>query len=71
MIVQACLNGSRAIGYHPKLPITTQMMVADAVECVAAGAGELHIHPRNQNGVESRRMWMSWSKLFENRVRGH
>lgn len=53
MIIQACINGARSIGYHPALPLTIEAMVAAAVECVEAGAGELHIHPRNPDGKES------------------
>ncbi|MEP0962179.1 MAG: 3-keto-5-aminohexanoate cleavage protein [Roseobacter sp.] len=53
MIIQACLNGARPAGYHPALPLTKEAMVTDALACVAAGAGELHIHPRGANGKES------------------
>lgn len=53
MIIQACLNGARPAGYHPALPLTKEVMVTDALACVAAGAGELHIHPRGANGKES------------------
>lgn len=53
MIVQACINGARPRDFHPKLPLTTQAMASDAAACVAAGAAELHIHPRNADGRES------------------
>lgn len=53
MIVQACINGARPRDFHPKLPLTTQDMASDAAACVAAGAAELHIHPRNADGRES------------------
>jgi uncharacterized protein (DUF849 family) len=53
MIIQACLNGARPANYHPALPLTKEDMVTDAVACVAAGAGELHIHPRDADGKES------------------
>lgn len=46
MIVQACVNGARPAEYHPHLPLTTEAMAADARACIAAGAAELHIHPR-------------------------
>lgn len=55
MIVQACLNGARAPGYHPRLPLTLGAMVQDAQACIAAGAAELHIHPRDAEGRESLR----------------
>lgn len=48
MIVQACINGARPFGYHPRLPLTAEDMAADARACISAGAAELHIHPRAQ-----------------------
>jgi uncharacterized protein (DUF849 family) len=53
MIVQACLNGARPHDYHPRLPTTADAMAADGAACVAAGAAELHIHPRGAYGRES------------------
>lgn len=53
MIVQACLNGARAPGFHPRLPITAEAIAGDAAEAVAAGAAELHIHVRGPAGGES------------------
>lgn len=53
MIIQACLNGARPKDYHPALPLTNEAMTHDAAACVAAGANELHIHPRGLDGRES------------------
>ena len=53
MIVQACINGARPSDFHPALPLTIEAMVRDSVQCVEAGASELHIHPRNDDGRES------------------
>jgi uncharacterized protein (DUF849 family) len=53
MIVQACINGARPHDFHPRLPLTAEAMASDAAACVAAGAAELHIHPRNADGRES------------------
>lgn len=53
MIVQACINGARPRDFHPRLPLTADAMAADAAACVAAGAAELHIHPRGSDGRES------------------
>jgi len=53
MIVQACLNGARPPGYHPALPLTPDAIARDAAACVAAGAAELHVHPRGPDGRES------------------
>ncbi len=53
MIVQACLNGARRSDFHPQLPLTAEAMAHDAAACVSAGAAELHIHARGENGRES------------------
>jgi uncharacterized protein (DUF849 family) len=53
MIVQACLNGARPNDYHPKLPVTAEAMALDGTGCIAAGAAELHIHPRGPDGREN------------------
>ena len=53
MIVQACINGARPANYHPRLPLTAAAMAIDAAACIAAGAAELHIHPRGPDGRES------------------
>ncbi|MGV6872624.1 3-keto-5-aminohexanoate cleavage protein [Pseudochelatococcus sp. B33] len=53
MIVQACINGARPFGYHPRLPLTTEAMALDAMACIAAGAAEIHVHPRGADGRES------------------
>jgi len=53
VIVQACLNGARTSGYHPALPLTAEAMAGDAAACVAAGAGELHVHPLGLDGRET------------------
>jgi len=53
MLLKACLNGARAPGSHPALPLAPDALAADARRCVDAGAGALHIHPRNTAGGES------------------
>jgi uncharacterized protein (DUF849 family) len=53
VIVQACLNGSRDQAFHPALPTTPDTIVADAVAAVQAGAGELHVHIRDDTGRET------------------
>ncbi|MCF1503267.1 3-keto-5-aminohexanoate cleavage protein [Afifella sp. H1R] len=53
MIVQACLNGARPVDYHPRLPLSADAMAQDGAACIAAGAAELHIHPRGQDRQES------------------
>ena len=53
MIVQACINGARPPGFHPALPLTADTMARDGAACIAAGAAELHLHPRRPDGRES------------------
>jgi uncharacterized protein (DUF849 family) len=53
MIVQACLNGARPAGWHPRLPVTPEALAADAAAVVRAGAGEIHLHVRGPDGRES------------------
>jgi uncharacterized protein (DUF849 family) len=53
MIVQACINGARAAAFHPALPLTADAMARDGAACIAAGAAELHLHPRGLDGRES------------------
>lgn len=53
MIVQACLNGARAVGWHPRLPTSALALAADAAAVVRAGAQELHLHVRRADGAES------------------
>ena len=56
MIVQACLNGARSPGHHPRLPTSIEALAADAAATVRAGAGELHLHVRRAaDGAESLR----------------
>jgi uncharacterized protein (DUF849 family) len=54
MIVQACLNGSRTIGFHQRLPLTSEDIANDGASCIAAGAAELHLHPRGAAGKKWR-----------------
>jgi uncharacterized protein (DUF849 family) len=53
MIIQACLNGARRSDFHPHLPLTADAIAADGARCVAAGAAELHVHPRGPDRGES------------------
>ncbi|MGL1349304.1 3-keto-5-aminohexanoate cleavage protein, partial [Vibrio parahaemolyticus] len=53
VIVQACLNGARAVGFHPALPVTAAALARDGAACVAAGAAALHVHPRGAGACES------------------
>lgn len=52
-MLQACLNGARDKNFHPLTPVTAAELAADAVAAIAAGASELHIHPRDAQGLET------------------
>jgi uncharacterized protein (DUF849 family) len=52
-MLQACLNGYRDRAFNPAVPITPQEIARDAAACLAAGANEFHVHPRNAKGAES------------------
>lgn len=52
-MLQACLNGSRTTHYNPAVPLTPRELAIDASAVMLAGAQELHVHPRDSNGVES------------------
>jgi uncharacterized protein (DUF849 family) len=52
MILQAALNGDFTKADHPAMPISREELVADAVACVATGANAIHLHPRDETGVE-------------------
>src|SRR3954462_1647712 len=53
MLLQAALNGPYTKVDHPAMPITAAELAADARACVDAGAGAIHMHPRDANGRES------------------
>ncbi|WP_459643857.1 3-keto-5-aminohexanoate cleavage protein [Kineococcus sp. NUM-3379] len=52
-MLQACLNGSRRPGEHPRLPCTARDLAADAAAVVAAGVRSLHVHPKDPEGADS------------------
>ena len=52
-MLQACLNGSRDKAFHADTPFTPAELAFQAEMVVAAGAGELHLHPRDASGAET------------------
>ncbi|SMF02471.1 Uncharacterized conserved protein, DUF849 family [Tistlia consotensis] len=52
-MLQACLNGDRTKSFNPAVPVTPAELAAEAAAAVAAGATELHFHPRDAAGRES------------------
>jgi len=55
MLLQACLNGARPAAQHPALTADTTLAGADAARAVAAGAREIHVHPKDAAGDDSLR----------------
>ncbi len=51
-VLQACLNGARARGVHPALPISPAELAADAAAVALLGVTALHLHPRDLVGLE-------------------
>ncbi|MEL6234935.1 MAG: 3-keto-5-aminohexanoate cleavage protein [Pseudomonadota bacterium] len=52
-VLQACLNGAHDPAQVAGLPVTPAALATEAAAAVAAGAAELHIHPRGPDGAES------------------
>jgi len=53
MLMKAALNGNRAAGAHPELPVSPAELAEAAADSVVAGAGAIHLHPRDPAGSES------------------
>jgi uncharacterized protein (DUF849 family) len=52
-MLQACLNGGLSKAVHPSVPISAEELANDAIAVRMAGADELHIHPRDEDGKET------------------
>jgi uncharacterized protein (DUF849 family) len=52
-MLQACLNGARTRRDHPKVPLSPEELAQDAANVIAAGAQELHVHPRAADVAET------------------
>lgn len=52
-MLQACLNGARSRHDHPQIPFTPEELARDAALVVAQGVAELHVHPRDAQGLET------------------
>jgi uncharacterized protein (DUF849 family) len=53
MMLQACLNGNRTKTFNARVPCTADELARDALEVIKGGADELHVHPRDADGVET------------------
>lgn len=52
-LLKACLNGSRTDDEHPAIPRTPNELAAEGRAAVDAGARVLHLHPYDDEGVET------------------
>jgi uncharacterized protein (DUF849 family) len=52
VLLQAALNGDRTKAAHPAAPLSVEELARDAAACVVAGAGAVHLHPRDSEGRE-------------------
>ncbi|OIJ90764.1 hypothetical protein BIV25_31260 [Streptomyces sp. MUSC 14] len=52
-MVQVCLNGRRSAVDGANVPMSPQELARSAAEAVAAGATEIHVHPRTPCGHDS------------------
>lgn len=53
MLLQVCSNGARPPDAHPVLAAGPNAVAADAAGAVRAGAGEIHLHPKDAEGRDS------------------
>jgi uncharacterized protein (DUF849 family) len=53
MLLKAAINGKRTRNEHPAVTLTPHQQAQQAALAVAAGAGAIHVHPRNTQGRES------------------
>lgn len=51
-MLQVCLNGALSKSGYLGVPVSADELARDAAACVAAGAGSVHLHPRDPEGRE-------------------
>lgn len=53
MLLQVCLNGARDAAQHPLLSADAVLTAEGAARSIAAGAEEIHVHPKDAAGRDS------------------
>ncbi|WP_455354698.1 3-keto-5-aminohexanoate cleavage protein [Streptomyces sp. SYSU K217416] len=53
MLIQVCLNGPRGAAESAAVPLSPGAMAESAAGAVAAGAGEVHVHPKTPCGKDT------------------
>ncbi|WP_405676279.1 3-keto-5-aminohexanoate cleavage protein [Streptomyces sp. NBC_01511] len=52
-ILQVCPNGARTRADHPHLPVSPAELAVAARDAVAAGAQDIHLHPKDRDGTDT------------------
>lgn len=52
-MLQVCLNGARTRAEFAALPVSPAELAAEAAAAVAAGAADIHLHPKTPDGADS------------------
>ncbi|MFF5158497.1 3-keto-5-aminohexanoate cleavage protein [Streptomyces sp. NPDC000348] len=52
-MLQACLNGARSRAECARLPVTSRELAMEARRAAAAGAQDIHLHPKNRDGRDT------------------
>lgn len=52
-MIQVCLNGPRGAGDGAVVPLSPEALADSAAEAVAAGATDIHVHPKTPCGQDS------------------
>lgn len=52
-MLQVCLNGARSPREHFHLPVRPEELAKAAADSVAAGATDIHLHPKGPDGTDS------------------
>ncbi|MFF9865614.1 3-keto-5-aminohexanoate cleavage protein [Streptomyces sp. NPDC013953] len=52
-MIQVCLNGRRGSGESAAVPLSPEALAGSAARAVAAGAADVHVHPRTPCGEDT------------------
>ena len=52
-VLKACVNGPRTPDEHGRVPVSADQIAADVVRVVAAGADAVHLHVKDDTGVDT------------------
>lgn len=71
-MIQVCVNGARGSHEHPALSDSPALMASAAADAVAAGAREVHLHPKGGAGEDSlgAEDVATWVRAFRERCPG-